>query len=83
MILEYIEMEKAEKKAEEILERNNYKHLKIKCCATCKKSSKEYSEEARTCDEAYQEGWVFGEVDDLGICDLFECRCFDGTTETK
>lgn len=72
MVDEYDEMEKAERRAKRILKKNNYKVQTLECCATCKKSTQGYPEEARTCDEAHQEGWTFGDVDDLGICDKYE-----------
>lgn len=69
---EYKEMEKAERRANRILKKNNYRCQKLKCCETCKKSSQGYPEEGRTCDLAEQPSWMFGGVSDLGICDQYE-----------
>lgn len=68
----YEEMNRAERRAKKILKKNNYRSQHFKRCATCKKSNQNYPEEDRTCDEAHQEGWMFGEVEDSGICDLYE-----------
>lgn len=68
----YKEMNKAGRRAKKILKKNNYRDQSLECCATCKKSSAGYPEESRTCDEAHQEGWTFGDVDELGICDKYE-----------
>ena len=68
----YKEMERAEKRAKRILKKNNYRYVAVKCCRNCKKSDAGYPEESRTCNEAEVDGWIFNQVDELGICDLYE-----------
>ena len=66
---EYAEMENAERRSKAILKANNYRTQELKCCGSCEHCGHGYPEEGATCSLAEQDGWTFGAVDDLNICD--------------
>lgn len=63
-------LENAEKQADKILSKNNYRYSECKCCGSCKYS--EYDlEEGYFCKLAEQEEWLVNQVNPLCICDAF------------
>lgn len=68
---DFNEMERVKRRAKKILRSNQYRGQKVACCSTCEHVIRGYPEEELICGLAKQEGWLFGTVQDLDICDRY------------
>jgi hypothetical protein len=68
---EYDDMERAERKTKRFFKKQNYRHVEVACCETCKYADFGYEGEIN-CGAINTEPWAFNSVSSLCICDNYK-----------